>query len=311
MRMSSIDPARLTRSEEFITQFAEFQTLKTADGHQIRFALYRPEAFTQWIEKIGGVREGDLIRPKTAADWETLQALDQFRWFEQEGQAFRVPAAVPSLGSKCILRCQGFGRSIPMDKSFIGAHMALGIPYAVFDWRAGDLTSTGFFEDAETAYQAVLQAGFHPSAIVPMGSCRATFIVGKLKETHHAEGLSAVMIQPPPSLEQVIRKQNCIASFLGMIALPTVETMPGDYDTVARLKSLAPSDQAKLCVILSENDQTLPADTEEQFRSATAASGGLQLVMQKVASDADAHLQEPLKDPIVFQQYVDFLKNIY
>ncbi len=306
IKIGALDSVRLERGEQFIRQFAEFETLITSDGQELRFAVYKPEALTQWIEANGGVRDGEWIRPRTPADWDQIQKLREFRWFEEVDGKFRVPVRVDALQNKCILRCQGFGRTIPMDKGFIGAHMAIGINYAIFDWRKGDLSSTGMFEDAETVYQALLSKGFTPSQIVPMGSCRATFVMGKLVEDHYAEGMSAVLIQSPPSLEQMILKQGCIAKFLALAALPKVESKKGDYDTIARLNQLPPSDLAKLCVILSENDQTLPEDTEAQFRDLPCNPS---MLIVPSTSDSDSHLQEPLRNAAIFDQYVEFLQG--
>jgi hypothetical protein len=306
----AIEPARLEKADHFICQFADYQQLQTPDGRTIRFALYRPEKFAQWIEERGGVRYGDWICPRRESDWEKLQELREFKWFKEEDRAFRIPPPTHDLAQKCVLRVQGFGRTIPMDKAFIGAHLAMGISYAVFDWRERDLTSTGFFHDAETAYQALRKEGFAPNHIIPMGSCRSTFIIGKLKEDHHKEGMPAVLVQPPPSLEAAIRSQNCIASYLGMSVISDVETQAHDYDTLARLRRLEQSDRARLCLIFSENDTTLPPNTERDFQDAATHAGHLDLIVQKTEEGSDSHLQEPLRNTEVFERYTQFLLSV-
>ena len=164
-KLDAFDPARLKRSETFLTEFAEMRTLRTADGVELKWALFTPERFNQWIADNGGVRDGEWIRPRSDADWPRLQRLKEFKmfpeWFQEEGRAFRLPAPVPGAAGKCLLRCQGFGRSIPMDKAFIGLHLAAGFSYAVFDWRP-QINAKGFFEDAEAAYQEVRRAGYAP-----------------------------------------------------------------------------------------------------------------------------------------------------
>jgi hypothetical protein len=305
--MNPVDPKRLEISEKFIEQFGKFQTIETADGKKIRFALYKPEALDKWIEANGGVRDGEWIRPKTPGDWKALRELQSFRWFEEVGESFKVPVKKDHLADKCVLRVQGFGRTIPMDKAFIGAHMALGVPYAVFDWREDNLSSTGFFQDAEAAYQTVRKEGFEPQHIIPMGSCKSSFIIGKLKEDHHEEGMNIVLVQPPPSLEQMIQKQMGLVRFLAMKSIGTIETKPGDYDTVARLQRLTPKDTPSLCLILSEGDTTIPADTKEQFLKAT--KDPIDLVIQHTEDGTDAHQLEPLRDPTVFDRYTQFLQK--
>ena len=125
-RLGAFDEIRLSKSAAFLAEFGEVREGRAADGEPLRWVLYTPQRFEQWVREHGGVREGEWIRPRSEEDWAGLQRLREFKWFEEVGHAFRVPALVPGAQERCLLRCQGFGRTIPMDKSFIGMHLAAG-----------------------------------------------------------------------------------------------------------------------------------------------------------------------------------------
>lgn len=301
---SKIDSLRLAASASFLNEFAQVKTLATSP-----YMLFKAADFDRWIEKNGGVREGEWIRPKTPQDWTTLQRLRAFKWFQEESHAFRVPAKLPNAAGTCILRCQGFGRTLPMDKAFVGLHLAAGFDYCVFDWRK-DLSINGSFCDAEAAYQTLLKEGYRPQKIKAMGSCRATFVIAKLKELHHAAGLGCALIHPPPSLRAMVEKQAWPSNKIGMIGLSALEK-GGDehYDTLKRLHTL-PKGTARICLIMSEDDTSLPKGSIEELKTAAEKAGPVKLILEpKGAPGLDAHLDDPLRKPEVLQQYLQFLTN--
>lgn len=302
----SFDPARLEKSAQFLSEFAEVRTLQTSDGKSIRWALYKPEKFQQWITANGGLRIGEWIVPRQPADWKKLKRLGEFKWFEQVGQAFRVPAPVVGAQDKCVLRCQGFGRTMAMDKAFIGMHLAAGFNYSLFDWR-DELSVKGYLEDAEGCYQALLGEGFSPSQIKIMASCRGTFPATQLKERHHAEGVDAVLVQPPPSLAKVVANQKPPTDFLGSLGIGAIERDGEHYDSIRRLQGLRPG-SGRICLIVSEGDKTLPSDTAEQFQRAAGHAGPFHAIWEpKVKGGIDPHFEEPLRKPEIFKRYAEFL----
>ncbi len=305
-KLEPFNQVRFNKSVEFLAQFGKPKTLQTPDGTKIQWVLYTPETFNQWVVANGGIRDGEWIRPKTDADWEKLKKLEEFRWFEQEGKAFRAPAPVPNAGDKCVLRCQGFGRKIPMDKAFIGLHLAAGFNYAVFDWR-DEISAKGYFEDAETVYQALLQEGFTPQRIKAMGSCRSTFVVSRLKELHHQDGLDVVMIHTQPSLRAAIEQQNSFARKIGLYGLPTIEKEGYDFDTLKRLRSLDPA-LSRICLVMSEGDKTVPPDTVQKLKQEAERIGPCELILEPKQEGAhDPHFDEPLRNPQVLTSYLAFL----
>ncbi len=306
-RFESYDPVRLAQSAAFLSEFAEIRTAATEDGKTIQWALYTPEKFEEWIEKNGGVRDGEWIRPRTEQDWSCLQRLRQFKWFEEKkNHSFRVPPPIPGASNKCILRCNGFGRTIPMDKAFIGLHLAAGFKYAVFDWR-DEISIKGFFQDAEAIYQKLLQEGMAPQQIKAMGSCRATFPAARLKELHHKEGLDAVLIHAPPSLRAVVAHSQWPSNKIGLMGIGAIEKDGADFDTLRRLRSLEKG-TAATCLIMNEDDQTLPPTAISDLKAAAEKSGPCDLIIEpKNEGSSDPHFEEPLRNPIVLQRYFAFL----
>jgi hypothetical protein len=305
----AVDSKRLENSAAFLREFGEVRFIKTTDGKILSWVCYRPENFEKWIRENGGLRFGEWIVPRRIEDWQRLKRLGEFRWFEQKGQAFRVPAPIAGAHNICVLRCQGFGRTIAMDKNYIGVHLAAGFNYAVFDWR-DELSIKGYFQDAENAYQAALHEGFSPAQIKIMGSCRATFPATYLKERHHDEGVDAVLIQPPPSLREMIAKQMVPANWIGLLGLGTIEK-GGDehFDSIRRLRGLRPG-TGRLCLVMSEGDGTLPENTWEQFKNAASHAGPFEVIWEpKNNSGSDPHFDEPLRKPHIFKRYTEYLTS--
>lgn len=298
-RLDAFDATRLSRSEAFLAEFADIQTIRTADGVTLSWAMYTPQRFQQWIDANGGERTGEWIRPRTLQDWQRLQRLREFRCFEEVGQAFRVPPVTPNLENKCILRCQGFGRTIAMDKYFIGKHLAAGIQYAIFNWR-DDISARGQSQDAETIYQALLQRGFTPQQIIPMGTCRSTFVISRLKELHHQDGLNVVMIHAPPSLRQTIEHQSYLASRIGLLGLGTIENEGHDFDTLRKLRGLQHHATASVCLITSEGDRTILEESARELTREVQRVGPADLIVEPRGNgEGDPHFEEPLKNPFV------------
>lgn len=304
-RLFPFDQARLNKSAQFLLPFGELKTVIAPDGTLIKWALYSPEKFNAWIEANGGIREGEWIRPKKPENWQKLQQLRQFKRFEEIGHAFRIPHPIANAPSRCILRCQGFGRTIPMDKAFIGLHLAAGFHYAIFDWRP-QISIKGFFQDAETIYQALLQHGFSPPQIKPVGTCRTTFVIARLKELHHKEGLDVVMMRAPASLSSTIAHTQWPANRIGMWGLSAIEKDGADFNTLRRFLTL-PKAPSRICLITNEGDQTIPPDDAKTLINTARKIGPCFEITKLKQSNGDPHFDEPLYDPEVIKKYFKFL----
>lgn len=304
---TAFDPARLEKSRVFLSKFGDWKTTRAADGIEVKWGMFRAERFNQWVDENGGVREGEWIRPRTEADWPRLQKLREFKWFEEVGHAFKVPPPIPGAENICVLRCPGFGRSMPMDKAFIGLHLAAGFNFAIPEWRENFLEG-GFFHDAEAVYQEVLKEGFAPQRIKTTAHCRSTFAASRLKELHHAEGLDAILIHPPSSLSDVVANQKWPANKIGLLGVPEIEKNGIDFNTIQRIRNLPPG-PGRLCIIISEGDKTLPKDTAKKFEEAAQhANCQYRLILEKhKEGGSDPHFGEPLKNPEILMPYLSFL----
>ena len=303
--LGKFNTPRLQRSETFLAEFGDIKTLKMSDGARITWALYTPEKFEQWVQEHGGYRDGDRIRPRRPQDWERLKKLGAFKCFNEIEESFRVPARVPGSAGKCILHCPGFGTLMPMHKASIGKHLAAGFNYALFDWRKNEVSIKGYFADAETVYQALLQEDFTSDRIITMGSCRATFVVAYLKNQHPRGDV--VMIQAPPSLEKTIAHTKWPGSYIGLIGLKGLETNGFHFDSVRHLQNTEATEGAT-CLIMSARDRILPPNSIQELQEAAQLSGHCELIVDEGDETAtDPHFSDPLNKPEILQRYFAFL----
>lgn len=302
----SFDPARLQKSADFLAEFAEMRELRTEDGTLIKWALFTPQSFDQWVEKNGGIREGEWIRPRTENDWQALQRLREFKAFKEVGHAFKIPAPIPNAKLKCILRCNGFGLSIPTDKSFIGLHLAAGFHYAIFEWRT-EVSTKGFFQDAESAFQAILKEGFIPRQIKPIGYCGSSYVVAHLKELHHHERLDVIMIGPHTSLKDVIQNTVWPANRIGLLGLPAVENNGVDFDNIRKFRSLRQG-PASTCLIMRNENKIGAVDTVARLAEAVRLTGQCDLILKpENCPDSDFDFNKQFRNEEVLGRYFLFL----
>lgn len=302
----TFDTERLQKSLQFLSEFTEMREAETEDGVRLKWALFSPRKFDQWVAENGGVRDGEWIRPRTSGDWNRLQRLREFKAFEEVDQAFKVPESNWYAEQTCVLRCNGFGLSIPMDKSFIGLHLAAGFTYAVFDWRE-EISAKGLFQDAETIYQAVRKEGFTPHQIKPIGYCGTTYVVAHLKELHHHEGLDVVMIGAHTSLKDVIEHTMWPANRIGLLGLGAIENNGADFDNIRKFQSLKPA-PASTCLIMDDKNPIASADTVPRLTEALRQSGQCELILKpKDCPSSDFDFNKQFRNHEVRKRYFDFL----
>jgi len=308
---SSFDITRFNQSRMFINQFAEEKRVKTSDGKVITYMVFRPEIFRAWILDNGGkiTNKSDhvLIVAQDDVAWNTLQQLREFRCFEEVNRSFKMPRNISGANNKCILRCQGFGRQIPMDKKYIGMHLALGFNYAVFNWRE-NVSLPNFFKDAEAVYHALItKEGFSSNQLIAMGSCRATFVVAHLKEKYHANGLDAVLIHPVPSLSTTINVKKGLVRTIGLLGLKGLEKTGAHFDNLRRLRSIR-AQNSRTFIILNEGDETLPENAKELFKEAMKHHRSAIIWQIPKKPGSDPHFSDPLlSDRTNFDTYARFL----
>ncbi len=107
----------------------------------------------------------------------------------------------------------------------------------------------------------------------------ATFVVARLKELHHREGLDVVMIQAPNSLRATVAYVMWPANKIGLLGLQSIERDRADFDTVRRLRTLALG-QAATCLIVSAGDQTVSPEARNELQEAVQRSGKCHLITE-------------------------------
>lgn len=104
-----------------------------------------------------------------------------------------------------------------------------------------------------------------------MRSCRSTFVVARLKELHHEEGLDVVMIHPPASLRSVIAHAQWPANHIGLWGIGAIEKNGAHFDNVRRFRSLA-REASRVCLVISEEDKTISPQSAKDLAE-TCCSG--------------------------------------
>lgn len=306
-QFANFEKTRLDHSTHFLAEFGEPREIKTADGTTLRWTLFSSDKFNRWVEEQGGIRQGNQIVPRRAEDWESLKRLAEFK-FKQIGNAFEVPEPTAGANERCVLRCNGFGLPIATDKKFIGLHLAAGFNYAIFEWRK-EASIEGFFQDAEAAYQAVLQQGFTPHQVKALGYCGSNYVAAHLKENHHSEGLDVVMIGAHTSLRDVISHAQSPINRIGLLGLGAVEKNGMDFDNIRKFQALQPG-PASTCLIMNPKNEIAPPDTVERLRNALLQSGGCEVILKpENCTEEQFNFNRQFQIPEIWQRYIAFLSR--
>lgn len=198
--------------------------------------------------------------------------------------------------STCVLYLNGFGLPYQTAKNLIQKHLADGIDFAVFEW--GDKTSmTDFTEDAEAAFQALIQKGYRPDQIKILGYCGTTYVATRLKKKHHAEGVDAVLINPHTSFRDVVTKSNRI----GLLGLGAITTDEYDLDNERTLSQL-PKSPASTCLIIDPKNSITPSDTVERLQAALQKSGCTTIPVAE-------KFNKQFENPAIWKPYTQFLRR--
>lgn len=286
-------------------------------GSILKICLYREAYLTGRISRC-------VILPlvKTIGNlWFRLQGLpSQFTTFSQDrlkktekellelGQKETIPVnqdksitfahfkASPTPDSTCILYLNGFGLPYQTAKKFIHKHVTAGFDFAVFEW--GDKVSIeDFIEDAEAAFQTLLQKGYRPDQIKILGYCGTTYVATYLKLKHHAEGVDAILINPHTSFRDAVEKSNRI----GLLGLGAISTNKYDLDNERALSQLSMS-HASTCLIIDPENSITPPNTVERLQTSLHQSGCTTIpIAEKFNKQFD--------NPAIWDQYVQFLRR--
>lgn len=305
---SGVDEARLEKGERFLQPFAlkgKFNEVVTEDNQNIRLGIFTAKDFWNKLESIQKANLIDIheikengityVRYDACTDdaWKALDPIKEFRCFEinEEEKTILIPKRLEKANSKYILRFQGFGRKIPMDKKYIGLHLALGFNYAVFDWReTGNLTD--YYKDAEAVYQYLAkEKKISPTNIIAQGFCRTTFVASHLQSIHNQDGLNACLIDPMPSLEDTIKRKGWFVRNLALMGLESLKRTGDNFNNIEQFQDK--EIRGRTIIALQEGDKTLPEDTAELFQNALS-KGHYEQLQFKTHGDEDPHFADPL-----------------
>ena len=304
-QFTTFQQERLARSRDFLAEFGTTEQILTKDGVSLRFTYYSAQQFNSWIENQGGIREPDFIRVKDEASRKNLEKLEMFK-FKKTQDGFQIPKISAGSNKICILRCNGFGLPIETDKKLIGLHLAAGFNYAIFEWRKAP-SIQGFFQDAETAYEAALKKGFEPSQIKALGYCGTTYVVANLKKNHHHEGLDAVLVGAHTSFRDVVAHTQWPVNQIGLLGLGAIESPEANFDNIEKFKTLEQS-QAATCLIMDPNNEIAPPETIKRLTRSLEKTENCKVILKSEnCSGQQFNFNKQFEIPEIWKQYTSFL----
>ena len=204
--------------------------------------------------------------------------------------------ASPTPNSTCILYLNGFGLPYQTAKKFIHKHVTAGFDFAVFEWGY-KVSIEDFIEDAEAAFQTLLQKGYRPDQIKILSYCGTTYVAAYLKLKHHTEGVDAILINPHTSFRDVITKSNRI----GLLGLGAISTNEYDLDNERTLSHLSNS-HASTCLIIDPENSITPPNTVERLQASLHQSGCTTIPITE-------KFNQQFDNPVIWDQYVQFLRR--
>jgi len=198
--------------------------------------------------------------------------------------------------STCVLYLNGFGLPYQTAKNFIHKHLDEDFDFAVFEW-GNKVSMQGFVEDAEAAYQALIEKGYQPNQIKVLGYCGTTYVATYLKAKHHQEGLDAILVDPHTSFREVVDQANPIGKY-GVGAIATEEYDLDNINTLSHLKHTG----ASTCLVIDPENLITPPDTVERLQNALAQSGVTTIRTQ-------GKMNKQFNTPEIWNQYIQFLRR--
>jgi pimeloyl-ACP methyl ester carboxylesterase len=324
------DAARLAESKRFLTEFGGVEAVvRPADNQaEIHCMTFKSTDFYNRFAQLGAhpidiVHEGRprkaLLNPPPAAAKFYLPKID-IRLADgtlvkgallPESPTFNGPRPV-------ILHCHSPGRSMAMDRKFLGLYLAAGYDVVIWDPR-GTVDSTGtpseggYYLDAEAVFQHTLNQGYPPNRIYISGFCKGAACATHLKRKYHHLGVHLIASNPYTSMKDVIEGHGWIgriASRFGLKALQSTDPAISNlvqqdcFDNVAKLRNL-PRSTGKCIFIHTDTDTLMPHGTVQKLIDAFDNAGPVHEILRVHPNPkANGHTQPPYEDDLVWRRVI-------
>lgn len=283
-------------------------------GAQIQCMTFKSSEFLSRIGAFDLIYNGEQRKAIT-----NLEIAKKFYFpivdIEPYGKVGLLPEAAKIEGSPpMILHSHSPGRSMGMDRKFIGLHLAAGYDVAVWDPR-GTVDSTGtpseggYYLDVDAVFQHVRQLGYEPNRIYASGFCKGAACAVYLKKKYHHLGVHLIISNPYTSLTDVFMKNKWLGQMgakYGIKAIqdPSLSVEQDCFDNVAKLSNL-PHSEGRFILIDTDTDKMMPEDTVKIMMQAIGNAGPISPI-RRIHPDpsVNGHMQPPYEDPKVWRQYI-------
>jgi hypothetical protein len=339
---------RLERSKSLLLLFGGVESVVIPqDGKaEIRLMTFTSAEFFRRIDQLGGQRMPIILKdaegkeeqrfaifPKPETSPEEFQDLcNKMQKFYlpcedlptdqgmQKGILLPAPLRqAPGQTPPMVVRFHSPGRSMVMDRKFIGLHLGAGYDICITDPRgtidsSGTPSEGGYYLDADAVYQYILKQSYTPDRIWLSGYCEGAAVAAYLKKKYHAQGVHFIAENPFNSLLDTVKSHNVLGRKFAHRALPEIHAKDpatarlveqDGFDNEAKFLNL-PHSSGKFFLIHTDNDKTMPPDSIPRIRQAIGNAGPyFELMRHHPDPEANGHMQPPIEDPAVWRRYVE------
>ncbi len=319
------DPERLERSTKFLISYGGVEVQLRSQNASVHAMTLKSEDFFNALADKGATIETlpyqghyrrMLLNPPIQDVEKFYLELIDITIGGVEQKAVLLPSRCDITQPPHILHSHSPGRSMCMDRKFIGLHLAAGYDITIWDPR-GTAESTGipseggYYLDAEAVFNWVRSQGVSSDRIYASGFCKGAGIAAHLKKKFHAEGVHFIASNPYTSIEEVIKGYGFVGRLGAKYGLKAIQdpslNVEQDYFNV--VKKLASLDRhysgGKAIFIHTDTDQMMPPNTVEQLKTAFGDAGLVREILRKHPDpEANGHMQPPYEDPAVWNRYV-------
>lgn len=323
------DPKRLDESKQFLIQFGGIESVvEPADqGAQIHLMTFKSADFFNTFRARGSVlfdvihhgrRRRVLLDPPLQDAAKFYLPIIDIRMHDGTlKKGALLPESPPTAHPPHILHCHSPGRSMCMDRRFLGLHLAAGYDVTIWDPR-GTVDSTGtpseggYYLDAEAVFQSLINQNIPHNRIYVSGFCKGAAVAAHLKRKFHHLGVHFIASNPYNSMKDVVEGYGWmgkIAAHFGLQALQdSTLNIPQDYfNNQEKLRNL-PRSEGKCVFIHTDTDKLMPPATVQKLIDIFGEAGPVHEILRAHPNPKEnGHLQPPYEDPIIWRRYVQIV----
>lgn len=324
--IKAFDRARLNRSRDLLAIFGGNEiVVDSVKGNKIHLMTFTSERFFTAFADMGshpievefeGRRRRALLNPPEEAKKFYFQVVE-VRMLDGSLQTVAILPESPRQADVTphIFHSHSPGRSMCMDRRFLGLHLAAGYNVTVWD-PPGTVDSEGrasegsYYKGAEAVLGYIMNTLHVPvNRIYVSGFCEGAACAAHLKRLHHREGINFIGSNPYTSMADVITNYGWLAKKAvqyGINALqdPTIDVPQDNFNNVRKFQNL-PESQGKFVICVTDTDQMMPRRTLQELADAVGDAGPFhEIVRCHPDPSVNGHMEPPYQDRSVWRRYV-------